>query len=79
MVEAGSVRAVVNVLINHMASSAEVGGPPRLKPQVFKAEVGGTPRLKPNFSFSDMWVMSNASMRSPLRTPCTVSHGATFN
>jgi hypothetical protein len=46
---------VVNVLISHMAASAEVGGPPRLKPQLFKAEVGGTPRLKPNFSFSDMW------------------------
>jgi hypothetical protein len=57
VVEAGSARAAVNVLINHMAASAEVGGPPRLKPQLFKAEVGGTPRLKPNFSFSDMWGM----------------------
>ena len=35
----------------------QVGGTPRLKPQLFKAEVGGTPRLKPNFSFSDMWGM----------------------
>ena len=36
--------------LSTVQASAEVGGTPRLKPQLFKTEVGGTPRLKPNFS-----------------------------